>query len=80
VETLGLALAMFAVGCVIAHCAGGCAPTAKVPAYCANEEAFIAAVLRCTDKSATRAESRECKRQLQASCGFVETVTDGGAK
>lgn len=79
-DTTAFLLALFAVGCIVGHCTGcNAVRMPEVPAYCKSEDLFTAAVLSCTDKSSTREQSQACKRDLQASCGFVETVTDGGA-
>lgn len=58
---------------VCLDCLAGCAPRQtqpQLPAYCYSEPALIAAHLRCTDKSATRAESEACGVELDRSCGF----------
>lgn len=68
---LGLVIVLALVGCKPAE------TPKQYPAYCADEKLFTAAVLRCTDKSDTREASQACKRDLQASCGFVETVSKG---
>lgn len=52
------------------------APSPKAPpAYCADQALFTATLLRCVDKSSTREQSRACRRDVHASCGFVETLS-----
>jgi hypothetical protein len=54
-----------------------CGPAVKepeFPPYCYDRDRFTALIVKCTPDSSTREESRECKRKLNASCGFVETV------
>lgn len=52
------------------------APSPKAPpAYCTDQTLFTAALLRCVDKSPTREQSRACRRDVHASCGFVETLS-----
>lgn len=71
-----VALAIFAVLIIVGVALSGCAskgPT--VPAYCTNEPAFTAALLRCVDKSDTREQSRACRKAVHEACGIVETVS-----
>jgi hypothetical protein len=69
VRTIKAALCLY-----VALVACGSKP-AQYPPYCYESERFTALILACTPKSKTREESRECKRQLNESCGFVETVS-----
>lgn len=48
---------------------------AQYPPYCYESERFTALILACTPKSKTREESVACKKQINESCGFVETVS-----
>lgn len=76
-RTFAFALFLFAVGVLVAHVAG-CKPASepKMPGYCYDATLLKAAVLRCTDKSSTREASRACKKDLLASCGVTETVSE----
>lgn len=49
------------------------------PAQDASEAAYTAALLRCVDKAETLAESRMCRRTVDAQWGITEVVAkDGG--
>ncbi len=52
----------------------GPAKEPEFPPYCYDRDRFTVLIVKCTDDSSTREASRECKRKLQASCGFVETL------
>lgn len=47
----------------------------QYPPYCYESERFTALILACTPKSKTREESIACKKQINESCGFVETMS-----
>ncbi len=51
------------------------AKPAQYPGYCYDNKAFETAILRCTDKSTTREQSRACRKATNESCGFTETVS-----
>lgn len=72
-QVLAVSLCLFAVAFVVGHCTG-CAPKAEYPMYCTDEKLFTGQILLCTQNSDTREASRECKRLVNKSCGFVETV------
>lgn len=42
------------------------------------ESAYTAALLRCVDKAATLAESRECRRHVDGDYGITQVTRDGG--
>jgi hypothetical protein len=69
--------AVVVASCAIMYAFSACAP-ATSPA--ATEAAYTAELLRCVDKSATLAESKACRRNVNAKWGIVETVRDGGAE
>lgn len=58
---------------LLVACGGSREPT--VPAYCTDEHAFTAALLRCVDKSTSREQSRACRKAVHEACGIVETVS-----
>ena len=62
---------------VFAIVLAGCSPakSPQLPAYCVDDGLFTAALLRCVDKSPSRAESRACRKAVHESCGIVETVS-----
>jgi hypothetical protein len=60
------AVALVGFALLVAHCAG-CAPSA--------ESAYGAALLRCVDKATTLADSRACRRDVDAKWGV-----DGGQR
>lgn len=71
-----VALAILAAILVVSLALAGCGskgPT--IPAYCTNEPAFTAALLRCVDKSESREQSRTCRKAVHETCGIVETVS-----
>lgn len=59
---------------VLIQC-NGCGPASNLPAYCTDEVAFTAALVRCVDKSPTREESRKCRADVHARCGITMTVS-----
>ncbi len=68
------ALALFAVLCIIGHCAG-CALFGGGGKEGA-EAAYTAALVRCVDKAETLAESRACRASVDSSWG----IKDGGTQ
>jgi hypothetical protein len=61
-QTIATVLVLFAVFAIVGHCVG-CAPT------------YTAAQLRCVDKATTLAESKACRRAVDAEYGIAETIT-----
>lgn len=61
-------------------CRPSSSPRQKLPSYCYDEQKLTAELVACTTpmRSSTKAESRACRAEINASCGFVEPV-DGGA-
>lgn len=52
----------------------GCTPAVSA------EARYTAALLRCVDKSETLAESKACRKQVDAAYGITETVAKDGGK
>jgi hypothetical protein len=53
-----------------------CSPRGpQLPAYCTDEVAFTAVLVRCVDASATREESRKCRAAAHEKCGIVMTTS-----
>lgn len=71
-----LAAAIMLIGVLIAL--NHCSSQQTTPALA--ESTYLAQQLECVDKSMTRAESEECRRDVRKRWGIVETVTDGGAR
>lgn len=55
----------------------GCYPPAEptVPAYCTNEAALTAALVRCVDRSETRAAYNACRAETLGVCGIAERAS-----
>jgi hypothetical protein len=68
-QTVGFALALFALGCCVGHVAG-CRP--EQFGATAAESAYTAALVRCVDDAKTLAESRACRQRVDAQWGIVE--------
>ena len=66
-----------ALGFLAVRLLAGCAPHAEgptLPAYCTNEAAYTAKLLRCVDDASTLAESQMCRQRVDYTCGIRETV------
>lgn len=73
---VGIALLAVALGLSFCHCSVmGCIPQPTIPAYCTNEVAFTAALVRCVDQSETRDASRECRAAVHERCGITMTTS-----
>ncbi len=70
-----LFLAAAAHFATFAACRSADVPRQTLPSYCYDEAALTAALTACVASSSTRAASRACRADVNASCGFVETVT-----
>lgn len=56
-------------------CTPPTAPTAGLPKYCFNDEAFARELERCPTKASTKAESRACRNEVHRACGVAEPPT-----
>lgn len=78
VSTVGMVLALFALGAIVSHCVG-CGPRQPTAAQVAAEAAYGAALLQCVDQAKTLAESKACRARVDAEWGVVQTPSkDGG--
>ncbi len=67
---LAFFVALFGWGTALGHC-----KPSSVPAYCTDEVAFTAVLVRCVDAAQSRAESRECRAKAHERCGIVMTTS-----
>lgn len=70
-ETLQFSICLFAATMIACADKGP-----QIPAYCTNEAAFTAALVRCVDSSPTRSESQACRKAVHERCGIVEKVSE----
>lgn len=72
-ETAAIALFLLAATMVAVHCIGGCSPALprpQYPDYCSDEARYEAEEVACVERSHTLRESRDCRRKLDAKCGW----------
>lgn len=74
-----MALFLFAVGCGIGYASSGCKPAeVPLPEYCYDEQKLTGALVACVKNAPTKEMWLACRTMVNASCGFVVAVTDGG--
>lgn len=75
----GLAILLFFAAMIFVglRCMAGCkAPEpGSLPAYCTNEALYTAKLVRCVDDAETLAASKQCRANVDYSCGIVQTIT-----
>lgn len=73
-ETIAFGLGLLAALFAIAQCEGCAHPKeASFPAYCYDEQEFRKELVGCVSLATDKELSRECRRLVHASCGFVMT-------
>lgn len=65
-------LSLFGWGSLLGHCKPR---QPALPAYCTDEVAFTAVLVRCVDAASTREESRKCRAAAHERCGIVMTTS-----
>ena len=58
------------IACLVCACTPAKAPE-SFPAYCYDEASFRQMLVGCVASSTDKLASRECRRVIHASCGFV---------
>ena len=74
-STLGMILALYALGFIVGHLTG-CKPSQL--GATAAESAYTGELLRCVDNANTLAESRACRADVDLRWGIVSVGKDGG--
>lgn len=74
-EWLAFVALSSALGVVMVHCKPAEAP---LPDYCYDEAKLQSVLNACATLAPTREEWLTCRTSVNASCGMVVTVTDGG--
>lgn len=66
------------IGAALVKCTG-CKPAeSPLPDYCYDEAKLQSVLNACATLAPTREEWLTCRTSVNASCGMVVTVTDGG--
>jgi hypothetical protein len=77
-ETIALGIALLALGCIVGHCASGCAPSTAAKEKAADAT-YAAEHMRCVEANDTKATIDACRAAVRVRWGITETATkDGG--
>ncbi len=67
-----LVIFFLGVGAAIDACAEPSVPEHKLPAYCFEEKAFTAELVKCVTDTGSREEMKPCRTEVHRRCGKVE--------
>lgn len=77
-DAIVFVLAGIAIVSAIAFCNGCKPPEVPLPDYCYDEQKLTGALVACARNAPTKEMWLACRTTVNASCGFVVSVTDGG--